>query len=234
MLHDDIYYLIHVTNDSKCLHPVNWKELKTSNFNTDDQFPGVYFTLITKYNIDYEKLFPGKYILIFSKNLLYQHNYHINLTDYNGIITEKNTYYPWNIDKFVIDNKLKCIASKKSMNEVIFHDNIDMKYCCCIKNKDNDLELPRISYVNNEPPDLTKIPFYCFPFNDIYTGCNPQPPDYYKWYSIFAKIANINCDNLDNINDKNEIIKKIKEKAFTLYNNRNEQKINILYEYTMR
>ena len=92
MFHDDIYYLIHVTNDSKCFE---WEELKVSEFNTDDQFPGVYFSIITKYNIDYEKLFPGKYILIFSKNLLYQQNYHINFVDYNGIIAEKNTYYPW-------------------------------------------------------------------------------------------------------------------------------------------
>ena len=63
---EEIYYLVHSTDDPCCM---GWKELKTSIFNTTDQFPGVYFSLITKYNIDSEIIFPGKYILIFSKIL---------------------------------------------------------------------------------------------------------------------------------------------------------------------
>lgn len=34
----------------------------------EDQFPGVYFTLITKHNLKYERLFPAKNCLIFQKN----------------------------------------------------------------------------------------------------------------------------------------------------------------------
>ena len=98
---EDIYYLIHTTNNYK-----DWSELQTSSIdNWDDQFPGVYLTLITKYNIDSERLFPGKYVLIFSYELLKQKNYHINIRDYNGYITETNTYYPWNLNNAVQEIK---------------------------------------------------------------------------------------------------------------------------------
>jgi hypothetical protein len=72
---EDIYYLVHATNKPDC---VNWKELQTGEFNTNDQFPGVYFSIITKDNIDTEKIFSQKYAMIFSKKLLQQKNYHIN------------------------------------------------------------------------------------------------------------------------------------------------------------
>jgi hypothetical protein len=226
---DDVYYLIHVTNDSKCLE---WSELNVCSFNTSDQFPGVYFSIITKYNIDYEKIFPGKYILIFSKNLLYQHNYHINFIDYNGILTEHNTYYPWMLEKFVNDNKSECINKNYSMNEVIFHDNINMKYCCSIiinnDNKKNNI-LPKIPYINDEEADMTKIPFFCFPFEDIYTGRDPLTKSSNKWYNMFYNVANIDNKYESNIDI---IVKKIKNKAYYLYNNRSEQNIKILYEYT--
>lgn len=41
------------------------------------------------------ELFPGKHLL------LLQQNYHINLRDYNGNISEKNTYFPWNLEDAV-------------------------------------------------------------------------------------------------------------------------------------
>ena len=56
---EDIYYLVHTTNNPNYN---TWEYLKTAPFNTDDQFPGVYFSIITKYNIDNEFIFPGKYI----------------------------------------------------------------------------------------------------------------------------------------------------------------------------
>jgi hypothetical protein len=224
---EDIYYLIHVTNNPDC---TNWKELKCCKFNIVDQFPGVYLSVITKYNIDREIIFPGKYVLIFSKKLLYQNNYHINLKDYNGIITENNTYYPWSLSKFININKNMCISGKSSMNEIIFHDNIDMKYCCSITMQITNL--PRVSIENKEQPDMTKLPFFCFPFEDIYTGCNPQHRGSLKWYNIFSRVANIIDDNDEDIDNIDEIIKKIKENALYIYNNRNKQNINILYEYS--
>ena len=46
---DDILYLIHTTNKPDCL---NWTELKTPKFNVDDQFPGIYLSIVTKNNIE--------------------------------------------------------------------------------------------------------------------------------------------------------------------------------------
>ena len=55
----------------------------------------MYLSIITKDNINKEYIFPGKYIIILSKKLLLQQNYHMNLTDYNGIVSEKNTFFPF-------------------------------------------------------------------------------------------------------------------------------------------
>ena len=86
---DKVLYLVHTTNNN----PQKYTELRKSN-NLNDQFPGVYFSIITTDNINIEELFPNRYIMIFSVNLLKQINYHINIRDYNGFITETNTYYP--------------------------------------------------------------------------------------------------------------------------------------------
>ena len=138
---EKIYYLIHTTNNPDC---INWTELRTAEFNTDDQFPGVYLSVITKDNVNKEYIFPGKYIIILSKKLLLQKNYHINLTDYNGIVSEKNTYFPWNLDKFMSKNRHLLLSEKQSQTEVVFHDNIDMKYCCgiiSILKKDTNIKI---------------------------------------------------------------------------------------------
>ena len=46
---DTIYYLLHATNNPDC---INWTELRTWKFNTNDQFPGAYLSMITKDNIN--------------------------------------------------------------------------------------------------------------------------------------------------------------------------------------
>lgn len=233
---DDIYYLIHTTNNPDCL---NWNELKIAEYNINHQFPGVYLSIITKDNIDIENIFPGKYIIIFSKKLLLQKNYHINFKDYNGIITEKNTYFPWNLDKFTREIK-KVSGTKKLENEVVFHDNIDMKYCCNIigifkkssKIKPN-MFLPKMSIENDEEPDMTKIPFFCYPFENIYTGANPLSRSSKEWFIMMAKVCKINIKDTNN-NTNNDIIKKIREKANELYMNRGKQNIKLLKNFTMK
>ena len=232
---EEIYYLIHTTNNPDC---INWTELRTAKFNIDDQFPGVYLSIITKDNINKEFIFPGKYIIILSKKLLLQKNYHINLTDYNGIVSEKNTYFPWNLDKFMNKNRHLLLSETKPQNEVVFHDNIDMKYCCGIisilkKNRNIKINnfLPNISIENEESPDMSKQPFFCYPFEDIYTGSNPLPRSSNKWYEMMAKVCKINIDEANNTPE--DINKKIKDKANELYNNRDEQNINLLKEYTL-
>jgi hypothetical protein len=231
---DEIYYLIHSTNNPGCM---NWTELRTAVFNIDDQFPGVYLTIITKDNIDKEYLYPGKYIIIFSKKLLLQKNYHINLRDYNGIVSETNTYYPWNLDKFLSKNRQLLLSGKQSLSEVVFHDNIDMKYCCGIigifKNDTNikiNNFLPKMVIENEEDPDMTKQPFVCYPFEDIYTGIDPLPKSSNKWYEMMAKVCKVNIDEANNTPEY--IIKKIKDNANELYNNRDEQNINLLKQYS--
>ena len=218
----DIYYLIHATNNPDCL---SWNELKVGDFNTDDQFPGVYMSVITKHNIESESIYPGKYLMIFSKILLGQKNYHINARDYNGIIAEKNTYYPWNLREF-LDCKDNC-----SMNEIIFHDNIDIKYCLRIitaNGTDYKSLLPKISLDSpGLQPDISKLPFYCYPFESMYTGINPLPPSSKEWYIMMSKMANITTDDSACINDIQE---KIREKAEYLYINRDKQKIKYLKE----
>lgn len=228
---EDIYYLIHTTNNPDC---VNWTELRTNEFNTDDQFPGVYLSIITKNNIYNEKLFPGKYILIFSKKLLLQKNYHINFTDYNGIISEKNTYFPWNLEKFINQSKYST-GEIRTLNEVVFHDNIDMKYCCSIVgvfkrslNIRMNYFLPNMTMETDEEPDMTKQPFYCYPFEDMYTGDEPLPPSSNKWYKMMARVCNVNI-NEDDTNEN--IVSMIREKAEELYNNREEQNIQLLQDY---
>lgn len=231
---DEIYYLIHTTNNPDC---INWTELRTAEFNTDDQFPGVYLSIITKDNINKEYIFPGKYIIILSKKLLLQKNYHINLTDYNGIVSEKNTYFPWNLHKFMSKNRHLLLSEKQLQSEVVFHDNIDMKYCCgiiSILKKNTNIKinnfLPKIEIENEEDPDMTKKPFLCYPFEDIYTGSNPLPKSSNKWYEMMSKVCKVNIDEANNTPE--DIIKKIKDKANELYNNRDEQNINLLKQYS--
>ena len=97
---DDILYLIHAVDNPFNINDIT--ELIPSKIeNAEHQFPGVFFTLITKHNIRNEPLFSYDNILIFSKKLLEQKNYHINFRDYNGWINEENTYFHWELDKAV-------------------------------------------------------------------------------------------------------------------------------------
>lgn len=217
-MNENILYLVHMTdnNITKCLRKSN----------EEDQFPGVYFSLITKYNLKYEHLFPAKNCLIFSKKLLEQLNYHINFVDYNGFINESNTYYPWELDRV-----LKKIKSHKGefLNEVVFHDNISLNYLCLkITLNDissnivnlNELILPKHEMYNDTKPNKDILPFYCYVKEQDYTGINPLK----KNSDIFYKKMAIMC-NIDTKLTTDEIIKKINEKMDELNNNREKQKI---------
>lgn len=194
---EDIYYLVHKTDTSKLTDKSKLTELNPSNHNiekndvpiAEDQFPGVYFSLITRDNINREQLYKGNYVLIFSCELLKQENYHINIHDNNGFITETNTYYPWNIKDAVY--KIASITKKNKKlygediivntnNEVVFHDPISMKYCCRSITIPSGLKivnlpekqqtyyrlneyLPKEQIKNEFEPDKSKKPFYCYP-----------------------------------------------------------------------
>jgi hypothetical protein len=215
---ENILYLVHMTdnNITKCLR-------KSTE---DDQFPGVYFSLITKHNLKYESLFPAKNCLIFSKQLLEQQNYHINFVDYNGLINESNTYYPWELDRVV-----KKLKSHKGnfINEVVFHDNISLNYLCLkitlndissnITNL-NELILPKYQMYNDIKPNKTILPFFCYAKENEYTGINPKKLSSNSFYKKMAIMCNV-----DTKLTRDEIIEKINEKIDELNNNREKQKI---------
>jgi len=229
---DDILYLIHNTYT----YDTTWTELKISSIDhIDHQFPGVYFTLITKDNLKTESLYGYNHILVFSKKLLEQENYHINIRDYNGFINEKNTYYPWTLNKAV--KKIKQITKKTKYymgNEVIFHDPIPMKYLCMvIINKSvtyhisdkygvnlGTILLPHYEIYNDELPDKTKIPFFCAPYEQNYTGIDAFKLSSDKFYKKMAILCNV-----DKNKSKKEIIEEIKKKSLMFYNNREKQKL---------
>jgi hypothetical protein len=222
---EDIYYLVHTTKK----YNEDWKELQTSNIdNFEDQFPGVYLTLVTKDNIRKVSLFPGNTkILIFSNRLLEQQNYHINIRDYNGYISENNTYFPWNLNTAV--HKINESENGEYIgHEVVFHDPIPMDYLCIvIDNVSSAVSpnalLPNVPIKNKTAPDMTKEPFYCYPLEKNYTGIDPFPESSREFFVKMAKTCNV-----DITLPTDEIINKIKKKIPYLYANRNKQQIKIL------
>ncbi len=224
-MEDEIYYLVHTTNNPNC---IKWKELIVAPFNVDDQFPGVYLSIITKSNINSEKLYPEKYIMIFSKKLLQQKNYHINFRDYNGILTETNTYYPWELDKFL--EEVNKHSNERTHNEIIFHDNISTKYLYDIIEipffKMINKILPREEIVTEEKPNMKLKPFYCYPFEDIYTGVNPLSRSSKEWYKTMLNLCNVEFNENDTIEN---MVEKAKENAKELYQDRSKQNISVLH-----
>ena len=201
---DDILYLVHNTYG----YNNEWKELETAPFKASEHhFPGVYFTLITKDNLKTEDLYGYQGdILIFS----------------------------WNLDKAVKKIKQESKKGYDIGNEVVFHDNIPMKYLCLVINlksidltiadkykcKLSNIILPHYEIYNNEEADKTKIPFYCLPFEENYTGIGKYKISSEKFYKKMAILCNVNQQQ-----SRKKIIEDIKNKMNELYNNREKQKL---------
>jgi hypothetical protein len=116
---------------------VRWRELHTSSVDTksgSQQFPGVYFSAITQQNLLTEPVYPYTSFLLFSRDLLAQGNYHVNITDNNGFISEGNTYFPANlrdaVDKINANARVLPDTDRRRMNEVVFYHPISMDFCC--------------------------------------------------------------------------------------------------------
>jgi len=217
---NEILYLIHSTDNPFNINDIN--ELIPSKLeNAEHQFPGVFFSLITKNNIHTEPLYSNDNILIFSKKLLEQKNYHINIRDYNGWINETNTFFSWELDKAVniinnIDNEIG--------NEVVFHDTISMKYLISYIKSGSNKDLPNeINSINIPEADMTKIPFYCIPYENNYTGIEKLKISSKEFYIKMAKMCLI-----ENIEEKTikEIIELIKINMNKFYKNREFLDIN--------
>jgi hypothetical protein len=220
---DDILYLIHAVDNPFNINDIT--ELIPSKIeNAEHQFPGVFFTLITKHNIRNEPLFSYDNILIFSKKLLEQKNYHINFRDYNGWINEENTYFHWELDKVVykINNTENTIG-----NEVVFHDSISMKYLCSYIKSGTNNDLPlTIDSINIPSPDISKIPFYCIPYENNYNGIEKLNISSKEFYIKMAKMCLI--ENIENKKIE-EIIELIKLNLNKFYNKRELLNINQFY-----
>jgi len=218
---DKVLYLVHTTQNN----PEKYTELRRSHY-VNHQFPGVYFSIITTNNLNIEEIFENRYIMIFSPNLLKQKNYHINIRDYNGFITETNTYYPWNLNEAIkkIEEYSNDPTAEWHSNEVVFHDDVPIKYLCQTIKKTKDFSLPKTRCENKEEPDLTKLPFYAYSFENKYTGRDPLIPSSNAFYRKMARLAKL--DPIPKSTD--EIISALEEKAPYFFEHRNEQNINAL------
>lgn len=227
-MNPNILYLVHSTNHFNS----SWKYLRKSDIDhSEHQFPGVYFSLITKHNIHTEGLFPTEdnnvNILIFSKKLLEQENYHINLRDYNGYIHEKNTYYPWELDTVVKKIKNRKLTDWRNI-EVIFHNKISLDYLCININipsksfniKNLNFLLPKSEIFNTTEPNKSLKPFYCHTMEFNYTGVDPLKKSSKEFYNKMAILCNIDT-NLS----QEEIIKAINLQIKDLNKNRDKQKL---------
>jgi hypothetical protein len=216
---DVIYYLIHITNNKDQI--IKDGKLKVSNA-ASDGFPGVFFTLITSRNLGKEMLYPGKDILIFSKTLLMQNNYHYNHVDKNGIIVE-NTLFPWNINKLFSYYTGKYDEPFK--NEIVFHDDIDIKYLCkTLKRRpyvDRFRYFPKHELTNKTKPDYTKLPFLVYCDYSVYSGVKESFDNNVFSLNFIKLMANV--ARVSDKGTKEEILKRINVKRKYLHTHRHEQ-----------
>lgn len=222
-INNDIYYLIHCTNNP---YYNNFDCLNTSN-DYERKFPGVYFSLVTKWNLESEIFHLGDTMLLFSVELLQQKNYHINCIDMNGIISEHNTYFPWEMDKFLKlcreNNKIK---SHRCYNEVVFHDPIPMKYMCHIIKKPVFIPisnvLPNYQIKNEHLGDYKLLPFYCYYDCSHYKGLNMSKHNSNEWTQMMNDVCSTDLTN------QNAYIERMKY----LMKYRENQNLKYLYVFT--
>jgi hypothetical protein len=252
---DDVLYLVHVTGTN----PMEWsdKKLKAAEFLMSpdypyvDQFPGVFLSIVTKQNELNTSSFPGgNYKLYFSKNLLKQNNFHINLGDFQGFIGQNMTYYPWQLSTAL--ESIKRFAEEKTDEdrefkerykilgetsvELVFHDDILFDSLFKIenidKNGDQTFEVETIysnpSALSDFKPDLTKIPFFVFPFEKYYGSAELYegkiPASDLSFFRAMGRLANLvinDTDTIDSIVDQ-----LINGGSETMYNNRSLQNLD--------
>lgn len=223
-------FLIHVTDTD----PRKWDTksiLASKNLDSRDQFPGSYFSLVTTYNTNEEigGNYDPNYVLIFSGELLKQKNYHFNIRDYNGFITEKLTFFPWNIDEG------KKLLKKKDYglrNEIVFHDDVSFNYLLEI------VEFKLFSFKTYEKivprpvpqPNLTLLPFYAFCFERYYSGRDPIAESNYVFFVKMAKLCKLKTIPKTSA----EIVDEIEKVYKYYYINRSEQNILALRDTELK
>ena len=198
-----------------------------------DQFPGLYTTLRTDTNRKLERLYPAEVRLYLNPILLKQQNWHFNLYDQNGVISE-NTYFPWNLDiilpylKETIDFSVKN-KGEYTGNELIFHDNIPFDYVIKIEiqqgylDKDGLYQKKEKQIINlnenlNKLPDMTLLPFYAYYLGDNRFGTNniyfPHETRKITSLNYFKIVASITSEDVSECKIVEEIEKKNVFKTF--------------------
>lgn len=184
---DDIEYLTHFTNIENIVNilknnylytniervenKIKYKGLCSStnnenyeNENFCEEFPGVYMSYVSKSDIKKKICYIGKVLLIFDKTLLQQKNYHINLVDNNGYISENITYFPYNLHKLpkkeIIETFYKNIYGSTPSNEIIFHDKIHLSALCEIWVKNIDIYNDLIKILPEKYHKIMKIKLF--------------------------------------------------------------------------
>ena len=152
---EQIFYLTHYTTDENAVNIIKSGYLYTTielvkqkikyeglmsmtmdKFNNNDfiGFPGIYMEYITDTNISKPLLIGEGVWFVFSKKLLEQKNYHCNIIDNNGYISENLTYFNFNLDKMPKQSDVikfyKDIYGSFPGNEIIFHDKISLSALC--------------------------------------------------------------------------------------------------------
>ncbi len=134
---------------------------KYNNSDFKDEFPGIYMSYITETDIKKPIKTFGEVMLVFSKKLLKQKNYHCNIRDNNGHISENITYFSFNLDKMPNQSDVikfyQDIYGSYPGNEIIFHDKISISALCeiWVFNKETYDEL--ISKLPSKYSNLIKI-----------------------------------------------------------------------------
>lgn len=171
-------YLLHSTTKDA------WEKIKQSgyinpsSFSYYDQFPGVFVTLVTESTLEdeFDNLFyqednqSNSVFLVLGVQLLNQQNYHFNLNDNNGDITD-DTYYPWNM-KNAYEDLPKAIDFFKNTpgeryfgNELVFHDPIPVSFVAHVMEGDKPTYLFEQVYAKDSQgnvlePNLSLLPYY--------------------------------------------------------------------------
>ena len=173
-----------------------------------------------------------------NKYLKYKQKY-IELQKYQtgGLIRGEITrLYKNNINLF-IENREQNLALLLHSYNIPYSKRLDkvygmwygIDYSRLINNDDNSMHkyfkenylLPNISIYTDEKPDMTKIPFLCYPYEMNYNGVDPLKLSSIEFYIKMAKMCGVNPNQ-----SKIKIIEDIREKIPYLIDNRHLLKID--------
>jgi hypothetical protein len=160
--------------------PEQWvgKLPDSSLHNPSSEYPGEYYTIITKQNlkdyVPYGEWTQERILLVFARDALSEYDYHINTADFYGASSLTDTYYPWELNAFVKDADVRS-ASKRSYNEVVFHDPLDwQKTLKHVVVPSNTFKSDMKTHGLTEPVELSAEEKLNFPFTKTHKPMLPQ------------------------------------------------------------